>query len=207
MGTRSREDGLPTRALSSQDINRVTSRPPIGQDAVSTNCAGLDHPQHGCCSGSSRPPPSHHPAANLLPRRHQRKKTLEAKYPDYPALTEAEDPGMNGGYVNPPFIKRQHRDPYGNWWDKQERRNFGEPVHEDHDLLGIFSPYEYTWTTAGPGALMIGTFVATFLVVVGAIYVTYPDRPTFPREFENGLQRELGGASALRARQEGDEDP
>ncbi|KAG7112750.1 hypothetical protein HYQ45_017125 [Verticillium longisporum] len=135
------------------------------------------------------------------------KKTLEAKYPDYPALTEAEDPGMNGGYVNPPFIKRQHRDPYGNWWDKQERRNFGEPIHEDHDLLGIFSPYEYTWTTAGPGALMIGTFVATFLVVVGAIYVTYPDRPTFPREFENGLQRELGGASALRARQEGDEDP
>lgn len=35
---------------------------------------------------------------------------------------------QNGGYVNPPPQKRQLRDPYGDWWDKQGRRNYGEPV-------------------------------------------------------------------------------
>ena len=35
---------------------------------------------------------------------------------------------QNGGYVNPAAEKRQFRDPYAEWWDPQERRNFGEPV-------------------------------------------------------------------------------
>ncbi|KAH6675277.1 NADH:ubiquinone oxidoreductase 20.1kD subunit [Plectosphaerella plurivora] len=135
------------------------------------------------------------------------KKTIDEKYPDYPQLTEAQDPGMNGGYINPPFVKRQHRDPYGDWWDKQERRNFGEPVHEDNDLLGIFSPYDYTWTTPGPGAIMFGTFLVAFFTVIGSVYLTYPDKVTYPREFEDGLERELGGAGAVRARKAGDEDP
>jgi len=38
------------------------------------------------------------------------------------------EPEQNGGYVNPVPEKRQFRDPYGDWWDKQERRNYGEPV-------------------------------------------------------------------------------
>jgi NADH dehydrogenase (ubiquinone) 1 beta subcomplex subunit 8 len=105
---------------------------------------------------------------------------------------------QNGGYINPPRIKRQFRDPYADWWDPQERRNFGEPVHEDNDLMGIFSPYEYTWTTTGPGLLMIGTFVATFMSVLGVVFLSYPDRPSYPREFEEGLERELGGVSAVR---------
>ncbi|KAF9870595.1 hypothetical protein CkaCkLH20_11901 [Colletotrichum karsti] len=125
-------------------------------------------------------------------------KVLEEKYPEYPRLSEAEDPNMNGGYINPPFIKRQHRDPHANWWDKQERRNFGEPVHEDHDLLGMFSPHEYTWTTTGPGLLQIGAFIAVFLGVCGAVSMAYPDKPSYPREFPGGLERELGGANAVR---------
>ncbi|OAX84740.1 hypothetical protein ACJ72_00879 [Emergomyces africanus] len=40
--------------------------------------------------------------------------------------------------------KRQFRDPYGDWWDKQDRRNFGEPVHEDNDILTILSTEKYT---------------------------------------------------------------
>jgi NADH dehydrogenase (ubiquinone) 1 beta subcomplex subunit 8 len=105
---------------------------------------------------------------------------------------------QNGGYINPPRIKRQFRDPHANWWDKQERRNFGEPVHEDNDVLGIFSPWEYTWTTTGPGLIMIGTFIATFLSVSGVVYAFYPDMPAYPREFPGGLERELGGAGAVR---------
>lgn len=65
-------------------------------------------------------------------------------------------------------------------------------------MLGIFSPYEYTWTTTGQGAIMLGTFVAVFLSFSGLVYFYYPDRPAYPREFEGGLERELGGPGAVR---------
>jgi NADH dehydrogenase (ubiquinone) 1 beta subcomplex subunit 8 len=45
---------------------------------------------------------------------------------------------------------------------------------------------------------MVGTFVAVFLSVSGVVYLNYPDRIAFPREFENGLERELGGTGAVR---------
>lgn len=51
------------------------------------------------------------------------------------ASEDLSDPNMNGNYPDPSTtsalpLKRQFRDPYGDWWDKQERRNYGEPVHE-----------------------------------------------------------------------------
>ncbi|PFH58100.1 hypothetical protein XA68_14145 [Ophiocordyceps unilateralis] len=143
----------------------------------------------------------------FLPPQFSDWKVLEEKYPERKVLSEVEDPEMNGGYINPPRIKRQHRDPYADWWDPQERRNFGEPVHEDNDTLGIFSPYEYTWTTDGPALIMIGSFLAVALTMSGIVYLTYPDRPAYPREFEGGLERELGGPGAVRARMPGDPDP
>ncbi|KAH7017044.1 hypothetical protein EDB80DRAFT_634858 [Ilyonectria destructans] len=143
----------------------------------------------------------------FLPHSYTDKKTIDEKYPEPAQLSEAEDPGMNGGYINPPSIKRQFRDPHGNWWDPQERRNFGEPIHEDNDMLGIFSPWDYTWTTTGPGLIMVGSFIAVFLSVTGVVYLNYPDMVAYPREYENGLQRELGGPGAVRARMEGDEAP
>ena len=106
---------------------------------------------------------------------------------------------QNGGYINPPAIKRQFRDPYGDWWDKQERRNFGEPVHEDNDMLGMFSPFEYTWVgSTGKATLLIGCFVATICTGVTVVYFSYPDLKSYPREFEGGLERELGGSGAWR---------
>ena len=66
---------------------------------------------------------------------------------------------QNGGYVNPPPIKRQFRDPNGDWWDKQQRRNYGEPVHEDNDILGLFSPEEYTHTKPATAFFQIGCFI------------------------------------------------
>ncbi|KAI1491586.1 hypothetical protein F5X96DRAFT_458003 [Biscogniauxia mediterranea] len=135
------------------------------------------------------------------------KELIEKKYPAYPDLTDAEDPGMNGGYINPPRVKRQFRDPNGDWWDKQERRNYGEPIHEDNDVLGVFSPYEYTWTTPGKGLAQIGAFVATFMGLCWVVGRLYPDKPSYPREFEGGLERELGGPGAERARAPGDPHP
>lgn len=107
------------------------------------------------------------------------------------------DPGMNGGYPQLAPVKRQHRDPYADWWDKQERRNFGEPVHEDNDILGIFATEDYTWTTPGWGAVLLGTFVATFLGVCAVVYQYYPDKPSVPRRFPGGLEKELGGPNAV----------
>lgn len=105
---------------------------------------------------------------------------------------------QNGGYVQPAPVKRQFRDPHGDWWDKQDRRNYGEPCHEDYDQLGIFTPHEYTWVSPRKGLVQIAAFITTFLSVCYVVKATYPDRPSFPREFEDGLERELGGAGATR---------
>ncbi|KAI1007954.1 hypothetical protein K3495_g272 [Podosphaera aphanis] len=120
--------------------------------------------------------------------------------PEYPNMTEHEDPGMNGGYVNPPRVKRQFRDPYGDWWDKQERRNFGEPVHEDNDILGMFSPYEYTHVKPKTAFIQVGYFIVSVLGMMGVVSLCYPDKQSAPREFEGGLEKELGGPNAVRAR-------
>ena len=95
-------------------------------------------------------------------------------------------------------VKREHRDPYANWWDEQERRNYGEVVHEDNDILGRFATEDYTWTTAGWGWVLMGCFVATTLSLLGVVYVTYPDKPAVPRTFPDGLEQELGGKGSVR---------
>jgi NADH dehydrogenase (ubiquinone) 1 beta subcomplex subunit 8 len=71
-------------------------------------------------------------------------------------------------------------------------------VHEDHDILGMFSTWEYTWVSTGKGLFQIGVFVAAFLTVCYGVKLTYADRKSYPREFEDGLERELGGAGAMR---------
>jgi len=89
------------------------------------------------------------------------------------------------------------RDPYDEWWDPQERRNYGEVVHEDNDILGVFSTENYTHFTPGWGLVLMGTFVASVLGLCGVVKVLYPDSPTVPRRYEGGLERELGGSKTL----------
>lgn len=116
----------------------------------------------------------------------------------YPKETTDHLQLQNGGYINPPAVKRQFRDPTADWWDKQERRNYGEPVHEDNDILGMFSPEEYTHVKPAMGAFQIGCFVVAVLTLCTAVGLTYPDKQSAPREFEGGLETELGGPTALR---------
>lgn len=99
--------------------------------------------------------------------------------------------------MNPPPIKRALRDPYADWWDKQERRNFGEPIHEDNDILGIFSTEPYNHTTPGHAGMLFGTFVLATLGLCGIVYTMYPDKPSTPRTFGDGLRVELGGDRAM----------
>lgn len=104
---------------------------------------------------------------------------------------------QNGGYVNPIPRKRALRDPYAGWWDPQERRNFGEPVHEDNDTLGVFSTEPYTHSPPGRAALHLGIFVSAVLGLCAVVAQFYPDRPSVPREFPDGLEAEMGGPRAL----------
>lgn len=117
---------------------------------------------------------------------------------------EVNDPEMNNGYINPPRIKRSKRDPYADWDDKQEMRNFGEPVHEDNDVLGVFSLHDYTFMTPSRGLLMWAGFITCVLSLYYGVSMTFPGKPSAPREFEGGLFEELGGPGAIRARMAGD---
>lgn len=94
-------------------------------------------------------------------------------------------------------MKRQFRDPYAGWWDKQEKRNFGEPVHEENEVLSVFSPEQYTHATPGKAFFHLGVFVAAFLSLCGVVSLYYPDRPSAPKTYVDGLEKELGGPNAV----------
>lgn len=51
----------------------------------------------------------------------------------------------------------------------------------------------------GKMGLAMWTFFLTCLGGLSyAVYSTYPDRPSAPKEYEDGLEAELGGPGALR---------
>lgn len=55
--------------------------------------------------------------------------------------------------------------------------------------------------TPGRGAVMWLGFLGCIGALSFAVYSTYPDRPAFPKEYEGGLDRELGGMGAVRVGQ------
>ncbi|KKZ65884.1 NADH dehydrogenase (ubiquinone) 1 beta subcomplex 8 [[Emmonsia] crescens] len=116
----------------------------------------------------------------------------------FASQTAAEDPEMNNNYYNPPGQKRQFRDPYGDWWDKQDRRNFGEPVHEDNDILTILSTEKYTHFKPAKGFFLLGCAGSFVLILSGIVSMCYSDKPSVPRTFPGGLERELGGPNTVR---------
>jgi NADH dehydrogenase (ubiquinone) 1 beta subcomplex subunit 8 len=133
---------------------------------------------------------------------HTRTWKIQTWYALQPALDPPQliPSTQNGGYISPPPIPRQFRDPYADWWDKQERRNYGEPVHEDNDILGMFAPEEYRHVTPGKAFFLVGCFVASVLALCGVVSLYYPDRPSAPRTWSDGLAVELGGAGKLQTK-------
>jgi len=111
---------------------------------------------------------------------------------------------MNNNYINPPRIKRSNRDPYADWDDKQEMRNFGEPVHEDNDVLGVFALHDYTFMSTARGLVMWAAFISAVFGVYTAVAWSFPGKPSAPKEYEGGLFEELGGPGAVRAQMAGD---
>lgn len=69
----------------------------------------------------------------------------------------------------------------------------------------MFTPYTYTWVAPAKGFFQVGVFIATFLSVCYAVKLTYPDKVAAPREFEGGLERELGGSGGVRVSKRDDQ--
>lgn len=142
---------------------------------------------------AARPLPSTVLRSTVVPQFTQRRTALTAH-----ERAELADPNQNGGYINPPLEKRNNRDPYADWWDKQERRNYGEPLHEDEDILGRLSPEEYTHASPGKAVFQLFFFVGAVFGLAGIVSMLYPDKPALPRTFPDGLESELGGPGAVR---------
>lgn len=73
-------------------------------------------------------------------------------------------------------------------------------MHEDNEVLGVFALEDYTHMTTGRGLLMWGFFISCVLSVSYLVTMTYPGKPSTPMEFQGGLDKELGGAGAVRVR-------
>lgn len=70
-------------------------------------------------------------------------------------------------------------------------------MHEDNEILGVFSPEQYTHVSPSKGFFHLGCFVAAFLGLVGVVSMNYPDKPSVPKTYVDGLEKELGGPNAL----------
>ncbi|KAI6155167.1 Ndufb8, NADH dehydrogenase 19kDa subunit [Pisolithus tinctorius] len=117
------------------------------------------------------------------------------------------DPQL-AGYPELPWVSNQSL-PARGWWDQQERRNFGDPVHEYEEVLSMWGP---DIPHVPPRkALFQFSLAASGFIAFGLLckYTLAPERPTVPREYPySGLIRELGGLEENKAREiaaDGDE--
>ena len=78
-------------------------------------------------------------------------------------------------------------------------------MHEDNDILGVFSLHDYTHMSPAKVFACWGVFIATVTGLYYTVKANFPGRPSYPKEYEGGLEKEMGGAGAVRAFGAGDE--
>ncbi|KAF8638270.1 hypothetical protein AX17_002292 [Amanita inopinata Kibby_2008] len=134
---------------------------------------------------------------------------LSGKTPDttrsYASSAEEPDPQLNG-YPQLPWVSRQTLPPRG-WQDELMRRNLGDTLHEQDEVLSMWGP--------DPPPLPPQTALKQFLLAtVGFVGVGYmikdyliPEMPAVRRQYPyDGLVTELGGLNENQARPESLED-
>ncbi|KAJ1663939.1 hypothetical protein EV178_004561 [Coemansia sp. RSA 1646] len=98
-----------------------------------------------------------------------------------------------GDYPNLPQRFAEDRSPYGKYWDRQMRRNFGEPIQEQDEVLNMWAPTRYR----SPGWKQVCKMWAGTVAIVGTVYYfiakTRPEAPYLRAYYPNGLKDELGG--------------
>ncbi|KAI8073445.1 uncharacterized protein B0P05DRAFT_548550 [Gilbertella persicaria] len=101
-----------------------------------------------------------------------------------------QDPQI-GDYPNLPRISAQERGPFG-WDDPQDKRNFGEPLHEEDEIMGVWAPDLHTYSPRKAAAQLALAF-GILAGVSGIVYKTYPESPAVKRTYPyNGLTEEFG---------------
>ncbi|KAJ1913867.1 hypothetical protein H4219_005025 [Mycoemilia scoparia] len=98
-----------------------------------------------------------------------------------------------GKYPNLPHVNAQTRPQLG-WWDRQMRRNFGEPLHEHDERFNMWSPTNYPSPGLANSFKQWAVAIAVAASAFTLISFTRPEAPFVPRHFPyNGLADELGG--------------
>ncbi|ORZ09175.1 hypothetical protein BCR42DRAFT_423888 [Absidia repens] len=101
-----------------------------------------------------------------------------------------QDPQI-GDYPNLPRYSSQSRGPFG-WDDPQDKRNFGEAVHEEDEIMGVWAPDLHTYSPFKAIA-QLTLFAGLFTAFAGLVYTSYPERPAVKRTYPNdGLKESLG---------------
>ncbi|KAF8632284.1 hypothetical protein AX15_002020 [Amanita polypyramis BW_CC] len=126
----------------------------------------------------------------------------------YASTPQNHDPQLSD-YPQLPWVSRQTLPPRG-WQDEQMRRNFGETLHEQDEVLSMWGPDPAPLPPQD--ALKQLMFAALGFVGVGYIIKEHlvPDLPAVRRQYPfDGLVTELGGLAENKARpesvEEGDE--
>ncbi|GBE87986.1 Ndufb8, NADH dehydrogenase 19kDa subunit [Sparassis latifolia] len=120
------------------------------------------------------------------------------------AVKRDEDPQL-AGYPQLPYISRQLLPPKG-WEDPQMRRNFGDTLHEEEEVLSMWGP---DVSPLPPKTALRQFTIATLGFVTFGVVVNYlvPARPAVPREYPySGLVKELGGLEENKANPEDESD-
>ncbi|RIB08309.1 hypothetical protein C2G38_2045278 [Gigaspora rosea] len=108
-----------------------------------------------------------------------------------PPKVNVEDPQI-GDYPNLPVEFKLDRPPLG-WEDQQNRRNFGEPIHEEEEILNVWSFDRYD-IDFGDAAMQLLTFFALLGIYMFAIKQTDHESPAIKKQYPyDGLRVELGG--------------
>ncbi|CAB4031554.1 NADH dehydrogenase [ubiquinone] 1 beta subcomplex subunit 8, mitochondrial-like [Paramuricea clavata] len=86
--------------------------------------------------------------------------------------SEWPDDGLGlGSYPNLPDISAQTKAPHG-WWDIQERRNFGDTLHESDDALNVWM-YDAPEKSLYPPHEALRHLLTMFALVGGFMYIGY----------------------------------
>ncbi|KAK9459681.1 uncharacterized protein V1516DRAFT_542083 [Lipomyces oligophaga] len=113
-------------------------------------------------------------------------------FTDFP--NTKSDERLAGDYPELPYEYHQHRDPYAKYDMQQLRRNFNEPLHEDDDMINMWSPDVHDVVPSHIALRFILGFFAVFSATAYGLSFAAPERPSIPRVYADGLYKELGGA-------------
>ncbi|KIP07623.1 hypothetical protein PHLGIDRAFT_39654, partial [Phlebiopsis gigantea 11061_1 CR5-6] len=108
------------------------------------------------------------------------------------------DPQL-AGYPELPYVSKQRRSAFG-WDDPQMRRNFGETLHEQEEIVSMWGPDAPV--VPPPRALRnFVTAFSTFGAFFAFLYYVHPEMPAIRRDYPyDGLAKELGGLEENKVR-------